>query len=153
MRADNIDDSVLATFDWPDRGRVWSGRMRIGDNGDVVAIPEWEFIEKVGYALYTESGVVEEAPRADVHRCSTADPWSDGWIPGTWWRVLLSDGSVWSESSDEAENRAKLAEIRANAITVYPPGHPEGKVSGPDSGAKLQRMYTRSEQEWRETGD
>ena len=28
-----------------------------------------------------------------------------GWMPGRWWRVTAPDGSIWSETSDEAEAR------------------------------------------------
>ncbi len=35
---------TLATLDWPGRGRVWSGRMRVGEDGDVEARPESEFL-------------------------------------------------------------------------------------------------------------
>jgi hypothetical protein len=32
----------------------------------------------------------------------------DGWIPGRWWRVVAPDGSVWCETSDEAEARESM---------------------------------------------
>lgn len=33
------------------------------------------------------------------------------WEVTKWWRVCSADGSVWAESSDEAEVRAAAAEI------------------------------------------
>ncbi|ORA24920.1 hypothetical protein [Mycobacterium aquaticum] len=52
-----------ATFDWPGRGRVWAGRVRLGDNGDVEARPEWDFIEGVVVAanpVFPETGSADE---------------------------------------------------------------------------------------------
>lgn len=63
---------------------------------------------------------------------------------------MLTDGTVWSESSDHVENIAALRAIRGNEITVYPPGHPDGKRYGPDPGAQLQRRYERAEHTWRD---
>ncbi|GJJ23705.1 hypothetical protein [Mycolicibacterium mageritense] len=131
---------VLATFDYPGRGRVWSGRMRIGDNGDVEAVHESEFLT----ALRVDDNPLIQSPEP------AGDPWSDGWVAGGWWRVILSDGSVWCETSVRSEALAGLRSIRGNAVTVYPPSHPDGKVYGPDPGATLQRRYDRSEHEWRE---
>lgn len=56
------DGWTAATFDWPNRGRVWAGRMRVSDNGDVEAAQELEFLAGVGFCLYSESGVVEQVP-------------------------------------------------------------------------------------------
>ncbi len=38
---------TLATFDWPSRGRVWSGRMRVGENGDVEERPDSAFLTSI----------------------------------------------------------------------------------------------------------
>ena len=32
----------------------------------------------------------------------------EDWQPTGWWRVVASDGSLWSESSDEEENRESM---------------------------------------------
>ncbi|MDM2446255.1 hypothetical protein PP556_14670 [Mycobacteroides abscessus] len=125
----------------PDYRRVWSGEMRIATNDP------WAQVETRGTdpaaAIRAEFYPKFAGPIA-------TDPWSDGWHPSHWWRVVLSDGTVWSESSDRAENLAKLRAIRGNMITVYPPGHPEGKRYGPDHGAHLQRRYDRVERTWRD---
>ncbi|WP_431231494.1 hypothetical protein ACQ856_18200 [Mycolicibacterium psychrotolerans] len=73
---------------------------------------------------------------------------ADEWQPTPWFRVVLSDGSVWCESSDEQENRAALKEIRTRGVIVYPPRHPDGKLFGPDAGAKLERLYERPGRRW-----
>ena len=40
---------TLATFDYPGRGRVWAGRMRVDENGDVEARPEREFLSAIAW--------------------------------------------------------------------------------------------------------
>lgn len=50
---------TLATLDWPGRGRVWSGRMRVGENGDVEARPESEFL--AGIIVQVNPAVAPEA--------------------------------------------------------------------------------------------
>lgn len=40
---------VLATYDYASRGRVWSGRLRIGENGDVESRPESEFLTVISW--------------------------------------------------------------------------------------------------------
>lgn len=32
------------------------------------------------------------------------------WEPTKWWRVIAPDGSVWCETSDEAEARSRMRE-------------------------------------------
>ena len=44
-----------------------------------------------------------------------------------WWRCVLADGTLWKEASDEAEVK-----------TDVPPG------------ARVQRLYERCAQEWRD---
>lgn len=44
-----IGDWTLATFDWPGRGRVWMGKMRLGEAGDIEAVPASEFLRTVRY--------------------------------------------------------------------------------------------------------
>ena len=47
------------------------------------------------------------------------------WTPTRWWRVLADDGSLWAETSNEAEAR----------LLMRP-------------GDTLQRLYERAEQRW-----
>ncbi|MEG1971451.1 MAG: hypothetical protein RR101_15170 [Burkholderiaceae bacterium] len=54
---------------------------------------------------------------------------ADAMTPGRWWRVLLADGSVWCETSDEDEARAELASETSIAALANAP-HPT-----------LQRLY------------
>jgi hypothetical protein len=49
-----------------------------------------------------------------------------GWQPTKWWRVTAPDGSLWCETSNEQEARDAMR-----------------------SGDTLQRLYERSESEWR----
>jgi hypothetical protein len=44
---DARDGWTLATFDWPGRGRVWAGRLRLTDAGEVEARPESEFLAAI----------------------------------------------------------------------------------------------------------
>lgn len=145
---------TAATFDWPNRGRVWAGSMRLNDTGGIEAKPAgFQYTEEFVEGVYGDLAANYEAnpPRAEeIAGPIEVDPWSDGWKPGQWWRVVLTDGTVWSESSDHGENVAKLRAIRGNEITVYPPGHPDGKRYGPDPGAQLQRRYERAEHTWRD---
>ena len=138
----------------PDYRRVWSGEMRIATNDpwaqvetrgtDPVAAIRGEF-----YAVLDEP--YEAKSEATEHlRSASADPWFDGWHPNQWWRVILSDGSVWCGTTDEIEARAALTQIRENAVTVHPPGFHDGIVYGPDAGAKLQRVHSRIQHEWRD---
>jgi len=48
------------------------------------------------------------------------------WRPGRWWRVIAPDGSVWCESSSEAENREAMR-----------------------PGDRLERSWVLSAEEWR----
>ena len=126
--------------------RVWAGELRIATN-DPWAVVEWRGTHPV-VAIRNKFG---KPPRADeIAGPIEVDPWSDGWKPSNWWRVVLSDGTVWCESSSHAENIAALRSIRGNEITVYPPGHPAGKRYGPDPGAQLQRRFDRGERTWRD---
>lgn len=50
------------------------------------------------------------------------------WKPTRWWRSTLADGTLWCESSDEAEVRRSISHI-------------------PD--ATIERLYQRVEEEWR----
>ena len=128
--------------------------MRLDDTGSIEAKPAgFQYTEEFVEHVYNDLAKSYEAdpPRADeIAGPVEVDPWSDGWKPGHWWRVVLSDGTVWCESSDHVENIAKLRSIRGNEVTVYPPGHPDGKRYGPDPGAQLQRRYERSEHTWRD---
>ncbi len=49
------------------------------------------------------------------------------WEPGRWWRALDSTGAIWIETSSEREARAALR-----------------------PGDRLQRLYVRSESQWRD---
>ena len=51
------------------------------------------------------------------------------WSPTKWWRVVMMDGTVWAESSNEQE-------VRESA-------------TGCPGGGILQRLYERSHSEWR----
>ncbi len=55
---------VLATYDYATRGRIWSGRLRIGENGDVEARPESEFLTAIALPINplmaTEAGSNDE---------------------------------------------------------------------------------------------
>jgi len=53
------------------------------------------------------------------------------WTPSRWWRVLMEDGTLFCETSNEQEAREAKA------------------VLGRD-GSKLQRLYTREQKEWKE---
>ncbi len=44
---------VLATYDYALVGRIWAGRMRIGENGDVEARPEFEFLAAIELPINT----------------------------------------------------------------------------------------------------
>jgi hypothetical protein len=48
------------------------------------------------------------------------------WWPTRWWRVVLKDGTLWCETSDEAEARERIPK-----------------------GAKLQHMFQKTKREWR----
>ncbi|MFN6543531.1 hypothetical protein [Mycolicibacterium nivoides] len=157
---------VFATLDeaGPDRvitmtdghHRVWAGELRIATHNDPWAEVEWRGTDPlvaIRNRIYGDLADSYEAnpPRAEeIAGPIEVDPWSDGWKPGQWWRVVLTDGTVWSESSDHGENVAKLRAIRGNEVTVYPPGHPDGKRYGPDPGAQLQRRFERAEHTWRD---
>lgn len=95
------------------------------------------------------AGPVEVNPTEQL-RSAGADPWCDGWQPDQWWRVIMSDGTVWCGTTSEIEARAALERIRENAVTAYPPGFPDGIVYGPDAGAKLQRVHSRTQHRWRD---
>ncbi len=124
--------------------RVWAGELRIATHNDPWAEVEWRGTDPA-------VAIRNRIARAEGIATSTeVDPWSDGWKPSQWWRVVLSNGTVWCESSSHAENIAALRSIRGNEITVYPPGHPAGKRYGPDPGAQLQRRYERAEHTWRD---
>lgn len=49
------------------------------------------------------------------------------YAPTKWWRVLLPDGSIWMETSDEDEVRRDRPE-----------------------GARVQRLYERCAHQWRD---
>lgn len=72
------------------------------------------------------------------------------WQATRTFRVVLSDGTVWSESSIEREVREELARIRKQAVTVYPPSGE--KTYGPDPSARLEQFWERYESEWRTVG-
>lgn len=62
------DGWTAATFDWPNRGRVWAGSMRLNDTGGIEAKPAGfqyteEFVERV-YGDLADS-YEAEPPRAD----------------------------------------------------------------------------------------
>ncbi len=54
---------TLATLDHAERGRVWSGRMRVDENGDIEARPESEFL--AGIILPVNPAVAPEAGSND----------------------------------------------------------------------------------------
>lgn len=73
-----------------------------------------------------------------------------GWQSTGWFRAVLSDGTVWAESSDEHEVRERLEEVRTQAVTVYPPSGE--KTYGPDPDASLEHLWERRQSEWRKCG-
>lgn len=77
-----------------------------------------------------------------------AAPAITGWTATRWWRVVLSDGTVWCESSDADECRDALRRIQSGAITTYPPGAPGGRTYAADPDARLERLYERCGREW-----
>ncbi|MDV7192619.1 hypothetical protein [Mycolicibacterium fortuitum] len=154
-----------ATFDWPNRGRVWAGSMRLDSTGNIEAKPAgFQYTERFIEHVYDGMADSYEAqpPRADEIagpievspterlRNAGADTWFDEWHPNQWWRVIMSDGTVWCGTTAEIEARAALEQIRENAVTAYPPGFPDGIVYGPDAGAKLQRVHSRTQHQWRD---
>lgn len=62
-------------------------------------------------------------------------------------RVVLSDGTLWCESSIEREVREAYDEIRNQAVTVHPPSGE--KTYGPDPVARFEQLWERHESEWR----
>ncbi len=151
---DKVGDGGVITVS-PDHRRIWSGEMRIATNDPWAQVETrgTDPVAAIRAEFYAELAASYEAepPRADeIAGPIELDPWADGWRPGRWWRVVLSDGTVWCESSDRAEAVTKLRSIRGNEVTVYPPGHPDWKRYGPDPGAQLQRRYERAEHTWRD---
>lgn len=158
------DGGVITTT--PDHRRIWSGEMRIATNDPWAQVETrgTDPIAAVRAEFYAELAASYEAnpPRAEeiagpievnptqLLRSAGADPWFDGWHPNQWWRVIMSDGTVWCGTTDEIEARAALEQIRQNAVTAYPPGFPDGIVYGPDAGAKLQRVHSRTQHQWRD---
>lgn len=65
-------------------------------------------------------------------------------------RVVLSDGTLWCESSIEREVRDVYDKIRSQAVTVYPTSGE--KTYGPDPDARLEHLWERHESEWRKCG-
>lgn len=147
--------------------RVWAGELRIGTHNDPWAEVEWRGTDPlvaIRNRIYGDLAASYEAnpPRAEEIagpietnpterlRNAGADPWFDEWHPNQWWRVIMSDGTVWCGTTAEIEARAALERIRENAVTAYPPGFPDGIVYGPDAGAKLQRVHSRTQHQWRD---
>jgi hypothetical protein len=64
---------------------------------------------------------------------------SSEWKPGRWWRVTLPDGTLWMETSDPQEAQYGLIDEDGERM-----GHPDG--------ARIQRLWERSESEWRDHG-
>lgn len=72
------------------------------------------------------------------------------WKSAHWWRVTLSDGTLWCETSDEREAREAFDRIRHQAVTVF--GVSYERTYGPDPDAVLEHLWERSQREWRRCG-
>lgn len=61
----------------------------------------------------------------------------DEWKPGRWWRVMLPDGTLWLETSDDQEAQFGLF-------------GEDGERQGHPPGARIQRLWEKHESEWRD---
>lgn len=69
------------------------------------------------------------------------------WYPAGLYRVVLSSGEVWCETSNRSEAVAALRSIRGNMVTTY--ANPEDpRQVGPDPGARFEQAFRRAEAEW-----
>ena len=73
-----------------------------------------------------------------------------GWESTRTYRVVLSDDTLWCESSIKREVLDALCKIRTQAVTVhYPSGD---KTFGPDRDARFEHLWERHQSEWRACG-
>ena len=70
------------------------------------------------------------------------------WKPTPWYRVIMSDGTPWAETSDPDEAEAKLTEIRIGEITTYA-DRDNPKTYGPNPNARIQQLFERTTCCWR----
>lgn len=68
----------------------------------------------------TEAQIAAEAERLRLELAGE-------WFPTRWWRVVLADGTVWCETSDEDEAREEVPK-----------------------GATVQHLFEKHNREWRD---
>lgn len=71
------------------------------------------------------------------------------WSPARYWRVVLSDGTLWCDTSIRTEASEALRKIQSQRVTTYPYPPSGVKSYGPDPYARMEQLWERHESQWR----